>query len=70
MTAPRRRIIRPTSPAPVLSQPLLRLRDQLAKEQESLVSWTRKLKRAFHSFEKHQIRIARLQRRIRTHEEA
>ena len=66
MTACRRLVIRPPSPVPtVMSVRLPRLRSQLQREQQSLTNWTAKLKRAFHSFEKHQLRIARLQRQIR-----
>ena len=70
MTASRRRVIRPPSPVPtVTSVRLPRLRSQLQREQESLTNWTAKLKRAFLSFEKHQLRIARLQRQIREMEQ-
>ena len=66
MTSSRRRVIRPPSPVPAATAVRLpRLRSQLEREQESLTSWTTKLKRAFHSFEKHQQRVARLQRQIR-----
>jgi chaperonin cofactor prefoldin len=66
MTASRRRVIRPPSPVPtVTSVRLPRLRSQLEREQQSLTNWTAKLKRAFHSFEKITLRIARLQRQIR-----
>ena len=70
MTASRRRVIRPPSPVPrVTSVRLPRLRSQLEREQQSLTNWTAKLKRAFHSFEKITLRIARLQRRIRDMEQ-
>ena len=66
MTASRRRVIRPPSLVPaVTSVRLPRLRSQLEREQQSLTNWTAKLKRAFHSFEKHQLRIVRLERKIR-----
>ena len=66
MTASRRRVIRPPKPvAAAASVRLPRLRSQLEREQQSLAKWTIKLKRAFHSFEKHQLRITRLQRKIR-----
>ena len=66
MTVSRRRVIRPPSPVPtVLSVRLPRLRSQLEREQQSLNNWTAKLKRAFHSFKKITLRIARLQRQIR-----
>jgi hypothetical protein len=66
MTSPRRRVIRPAIPARTTSATRLpQMRSQLEREQQSLSSWTAKLKRAFHTFEKLSLRIARLQRRIR-----
>ena len=66
MTPLRRHVIRPSVPVPAAeSARLLRLRSQLEREQQTLANWTAKLKRAFHSFEKHQQRVTRLQRRIR-----
>lgn len=66
MTPSRRRVIRPPSAAPatIPSVRLPKLRSQLEREQQSLSNWTAKLKRAFHSFEKHQRQIVRLQRKI------
>ena len=70
MTPPRRRVIRPASAVQsAASVRLPRLRSQLEREQQSLANWTAKLKRAFHSFEKHQQKAARLQRKIRDLEE-
>lgn len=70
MTASRRRVIRPPSQVPAATSVRLpRLRSQLEREQQSLTSWTTKLKRAFHNFEKHQQRVARLQRQIRQMEQ-
>jgi hypothetical protein len=66
MTASRRHVIRPNDVVRTSATVRLpRLRSQLEREQQSLTSWTTKLKRAFHSFEKHQQRVARLQRQIR-----
>ena len=66
MTASRQRVIRPIDQVRASTTVRLpRLRSQLEREQQSLISWTTKLKRAFHSFEKHQQRVARLQRQIR-----
>ena len=71
MTPPRRRVIRPPSPARnSASVRLPRLHSQLEREQQSLTNWTAKLKRAFHSFEKIQRRIAAIQRQIRKLEDS
>jgi len=71
MTSPRRRVIRPPSPVRKAgSTRLPRLRDQLELKQQALTNWTAKLKRAFHSFEKHTRQITLLQRRIRELEES
>ena len=71
MTTPRRRVIRPPSPDRTSATVRLpRLRSQLDREQQSLTNWTAKLKRAFHSFEKIQRRIAAIQRQIRKLEES
>ena len=70
MTTVRRRVIRPQPPPPsVASLRLPRLRARLDEEQQGLARWMAKLKRAFHSFEKHQLRTARLERQIRQLEE-
>ena len=67
MTTVRRRVIRPLPLPPSLWLP--RLRARLDEEQQGLARWMAKLKRAFHSFEKHQLRAARLERQIRQLEE-
>lgn len=70
MTQPRRRVIRPASPATTPSSTRLpRLHAQLARQQAALVAWTTKLKRAFHSFEKHQRKLTAIQRQIRNLEQ-
>ena len=70
MTTVRRRVIRPLPlPPSVASLRLPRLRARLDEEQQGLARWMAKLKRAFHSFEKHQLRAARLERQIRQLEE-
>ena len=70
MTAIRRRVIRP--PASSTHSPSRRLpslRTKLEREQEALTRWMTRLRRAFHSVEKHQLKTARLERQIRTLEE-
>ena len=67
MTTVRRRVIRPLPLPPSLRLP--RLRARLDEEQQGLARWMAKLKRAFHSFEKHQLRVSRLEREIRKIEE-
>ena len=70
MTTVRRRVIRPQPPAPsAASVRLARLRTRLDQEQQALARWMVKLKRSFHSFEKHQLRVGRLERQIRQLEE-
>ena len=70
MTTVRRRVIRPLPlPLSAASLRLPRLRARLDEEQQGLARWMAKLKRAFHSFEKHQLRAARLEREIRKIEE-
>lgn len=69
MTTPRRRVIRPViTPAPGTRR-LPQLRTRLEREQELLGRWMSRLKRAFHSFEKYQQRVTRLEREIRVLEE-
>lgn len=64
-TTPRRSVIRPaTRPVPGL-QRLSKLRSKLEREQQFLERWMVRLKRAFHSFEKYQSRVSRLEREIR-----
>jgi hypothetical protein len=68
MAAPRRRLIRPQSAehmpaaAPALQQQKLRLRRE--KERAALARWFARLKRAFHSVEKCQARLARIERQL------
>jgi hypothetical protein len=70
MTTVRRRVIRPpASSANSASRRLPELRTKLEREHEALTRWMSRLKRAFHSVEKHQLRTARLERQIRTLEE-
>jgi hypothetical protein len=70
MSAPRRRLIRPSSnPLPAALQHtarLQKLRQKLAKEQAALARWMSRLKRSFHSS---QASVARLQRSIAKLEE-
>jgi len=69
-TTRRRHVIRPATPPPsAASLRLPRLRARLDEEQQGLGRWMAKLKRAFHSFEKHQLRVFRLEREIRKIEE-
>lgn len=69
-TTRRRRVLRPTTSAPTSAlMRLSRWRGRLAEEQQALSRWMAKLKRAFHSLEKHQLRVARLERQIRQGEE-
>lgn len=66
MTTVRRRIQRlPRPPTAAEARRLARVQqkhEQLAKEQAALKRWMTKLKRAFHTVEKQQQRIARLER--------
>jgi len=67
MTMPRRRLIRPATPAaapPPTSQQLQKLRAKLEKDRKNLARWMARLKRAFTFVQKHQQRIARLERLI------
>ena len=69
-TGRRRHVIRPATPAPTAaSVRLSRWREQLGQEQLALSRWMAKMKRAFHSVEKHQLRVARFERQIRQLEE-
>jgi hypothetical protein len=70
MTTVRRRVLRPPASATTsVSRRLPALRTKLEREQEALMRWMTRLKRSFHSLEKHQLRTARLERQIRTLEE-
>jgi hypothetical protein len=68
MTTPRRRLIRPTAPAPTTTSPatllLQKLRSKLDKDRQDLARWMSRLKRAFTFVQKHHGRIARLERQI------
>jgi hypothetical protein len=66
MTTPRRRLIRPTTPAtdPQPAAQLQQLRTKLDKDRKDLARWMARLKRAFTFVQKHQQRIARLERQI------
>ncbi|MGE3407551.1 MAG: hypothetical protein AB7I37_12100 [Pirellulales bacterium] len=66
MTTARRRIVRPAAePPPAHAVQIAKLRQSLAAERVLLGRWVTRLKRAFHSFEKIQGRIARFERRLR-----
>ena len=68
MATPRRRLVRPAATVAPTDQQRLRraqqLRDRRTQDRASLDRWMRRLKRAFHSMEKLQRRIARLDRQI------
>ena len=68
---PRRRIIRPPSPAanPPTDRQTQMLRSRLEKERATLARKLVKLKRAFHAFEKSQRTVVRLERKINELEE-
>lgn len=64
---PRRRVLRPVRPnaeGPQHQQKLTAKREQLHKEQQTLGRWMSRLKRAFHTVEKQQRRVAHLERAI------
>ena len=68
MTAPRRRLVRVTTPIPQpnprQTERLRRLRERLAKERAALSRWMSRLRRAFHQVEKRQAAITRVEREI------
>ena len=67
MTTPRRRLIRLTTPAAdeqPAAQQLQKLRAKLEKDRKDLGRWMARLKRAFTFVQKHQHRIARIERQI------
>lgn len=68
MSTPRRRVLRPIPPAvPVdlqVQRRLQQLRAKLEQEQAGLARWMGKLRRAFHAVERHQVRVARLERQV------
>ena len=72
-TTPRRRIIRPPQP-PINShahhdRQNQKLRARLEKERTALNRWMARLRRAFHSVEKIQRRVIRLEKQIATLED-
>jgi hypothetical protein len=64
---PRRRIVRPGPPsAPVGNmQRVQKFREELDRERGALNRWMARLRRACNALQKHQQRVARLERRIR-----
>jgi hypothetical protein len=66
MTAPRRRIVRPTGNGQAEDQHrqrhLQRLRSRLERERAALVRWQKRLRRAFSTVEKLHRKIASLER--------
>ena len=64
-TTPRRRVLRPTGESPddpTRQRSLHKKRARLQDEQQSLLRWMSRLKRAFHAVEKQQRTITRLER--------
>ncbi len=64
-TTPRRRVLRPTRESPddsTRQRSLHKKRVRLQDEQQSLLRWMSRLKRAFHAVEKQQRIISRLER--------
>ena len=74
MATVRRRVLRqarpPGIPDPRQHKQIADRRAKLVREQAALERWMAKLKRAFHSVEKQQRRIAGLERQIRKLEQA
>ena len=70
MNSPRRRLVRSTANAEadgaVQQRQLHRLRARLEQERLTLTRWVRRLKRAFHAFEKGIDRVSRLERKFVT----
>jgi hypothetical protein len=67
MTTLRRLVIRPTRAVPadsILHRKLASRREQLEREQASLSRWMSRMRRAFHTVEKQQKKVARLEREI------
>lgn len=68
MSMPRRRIVRPTpmvlSITPERQLRLHKLRMKLALERSQLARWMKRLRRAFHSVEKTQVRLTRLEKQL------
>jgi hypothetical protein len=74
MSTPRRRLVRPAAiAAPTIQQRqhrAQRLRGRLAQDRAVLGRWMSRLKRAFHSMEKLQLRLARIEWQINRLEES
>ena len=72
-TTPRRQVLRPTRATPddsARQRSIHKKRARLHDEQQSLLRWMSRLKRAFHAVEKQQRIITRLERdltRLETH---
>ena len=68
MTTVRRRVLRPAQLAAAVNVAtqvkIQKRRAQLEKERTSLARWMARLRRAFHSVEKTQVRIGRLEREL------
>ena len=68
MSAPRRRIVRPTSNGQAdehqRQRQLQRLRGRLEHERAALGRWQKRLRRAFNTVERLHAKIARLERQI------
>ncbi|HEX4588650.1 MAG TPA: hypothetical protein VH120_01895, partial [Gemmataceae bacterium] len=68
MAAPRRRLVRPLAVAAVAVQQRQRrvqtLRAKLARDRIALARWMSRLRRAFHTVERLQVRITRADRAI------
>jgi hypothetical protein len=68
MSLPRRRLVRPPAPAassrPHADARAQNLRARLETERTALARWMSRLKRAFHTVEKVQQRITRLERQL------
>jgi hypothetical protein len=72
VTTARRQIVRPAPlpvPHPQADRQMQKLRSRLEAERSALTRWMRKLKRAFHSVEKLQLRICRLERQLAQREQ-
>jgi len=67
VTTLRRRIVRPgpATVSPANSQRAQKARDTLDRERALLNRWTSRLRRALNAMQKHQNRVAQLERRIR-----
>jgi hypothetical protein len=73
MSTPRRRLVRPApataSRRPHSDQQVQKLRARLTAERAALARWMTRLKPAFHTVERTQVRIVRLERRLAQEEE-